>query len=68
MMRNCGELCGGGNINPSVTVYPAGSNENAVPSVTISGSNTLLDYPGGIAVDSSRNIYVSNLRPPLLAV
>ena len=46
-----------------VTVYPAGSNENAVPSVTISGSNTLLDYPGGIAVDRSRDIYVLPLFP-----
>ncbi len=64
-VANCGELCGGGNINPSVTVYPAGSNGNAIPSVTISGSNTLLDYPGGIAVDSTRNIYVSNLRSPI---
>jgi len=59
-VANCGELCGGGNINPSVTVYPPGSNGNAIPSATISGSNTGLDYSLGIAVDSTRNIYVAN--------
>ncbi|HYB90595.1 MAG TPA: NHL repeat-containing protein [Candidatus Binataceae bacterium] len=44
----------------SVTVYSAGSSGNATPSATISGSNTGLDSPGGIAVDSSANIYVTN--------
>jgi len=44
----------------AVTVYPAGSNGNVAPSATISGSNTGLDGPSGIAVDSSGNIYVAN--------
>jgi Beta-propeller repeat len=44
----------------SVTVFPAGSNGNAQPSATISGANTGLDSPGGIAVDSDENIYVTN--------
>ncbi len=44
----------------TVTVYPAGSNSEAGPSATISGSNTGLNDPAGIAVDSGGNIYVAN--------
>ncbi|HYB91935.1 MAG TPA: NHL repeat-containing protein, partial [Candidatus Binataceae bacterium] len=44
----------------SITVYSAGSNGNATPSATISGTSTGLLSPGGIAVDSSGNIYVTN--------
>ena len=47
-----------GDGTQSVFVYAAGSNENVAPIVTISGSNTGLNYPIGIAVDSSGNIYV----------
>ncbi len=43
---------------PSVYVYSAGSNGDAVPIATITGSNTGLSSPAGIALDSSRNIYV----------
>jgi sugar lactone lactonase YvrE len=46
---------------PSVTVFSAGSSGNAAPTITISGSNTGLINPTGIAVDSSSNIYVANL-------
>ncbi len=42
---------------PSITVYPAGSNGNAPPSAVIAGDNTGLNYPQGIALDSSRNLY-----------
>ncbi|HUO05778.1 MAG TPA: NHL repeat-containing protein [Candidatus Binataceae bacterium] len=45
--------------NDSVTVYPAGSNGNVAPIATISGSNTGIEAPDGIAVDSSGNIYVA---------
>ena len=45
---------------PSVFVYPAGSNGNAAPTATISGSNTGLESPAGIALDSSGNIYVAD--------
>jgi hypothetical protein len=48
------------NLNNSVTVYPATAHGNAAPIQTISGSNTQLDYPSGIAVDKSGNIYVTN--------
>src|ERR1039458_4439575 len=44
----------------SVFVYPAGSKANAAPTATISGSNTGLSYPQGIALDSSRNIYLAD--------
>jgi sugar lactone lactonase YvrE len=47
----------------SITVYPAGSNGNVAPTATISGGNTDLDAPWGIAVDSSRNIYEVNMPP-----
>jgi hemin uptake protein HemP len=42
----------------SITVYSAGSKGNAPPIATIAGNNANLS-PGGIAVDSSRNIYVT---------
>jgi uncharacterized protein YjiK len=44
----------------SVTVYPKGSTGNAAPSVVISGANTGLSDPQGIAVDGGGNIYVTN--------
>ena len=44
----------------SVTIYPAGSNGNVTPSVTIAGGNTGLYFPSGIALDASGNIYVTN--------
>jgi hypothetical protein len=43
-----------------VTVYAAGANGNVSPIQTISGSNTGLSIPTGIAVDASGNIYVAN--------
>jgi DNA-binding beta-propeller fold protein YncE len=46
--------------NDSITVYAAGSTGNVAPTATISGLNTGLDEPAGIALDSSRNIYVAN--------
>ena len=48
------------NSTASVFVYPAGSNANAAPIATISGSNTGLSYPAGIALDSSGDIYVAD--------
>ncbi|MGH7814006.1 MAG: NHL repeat-containing protein, partial [Candidatus Binataceae bacterium] len=51
---------GGPSSFGSVTVYRAGSNANAVPTVTISGSSTYLALPEGIALDSAGNIYVTN--------
>lgn len=44
----------------SVTVFTPGSNGNVVPLITISGANTGLFQPEGIALDSKNNIYVAN--------
>jgi len=48
----------------SVFIYPPlGSSIgllNESPTATISGTNTLLGFPWGIALDSSRNIYVAS--------
>ena len=57
-------LAGGGTQIGSVFVYPALSSSgtgllNEAPIATISGSTTGLSEPYGIALDSSRNIYVT---------
>jgi len=43
-----------------IEVYAAGSSGTTPPIATISGSNTGLNNPQGIAVDSQGNIYVAN--------
>jgi sugar lactone lactonase YvrE len=40
-------------------VYAAGANGNVAPSRVIAGSNTGLQTPTGVALDSAGNIYVS---------
>jgi len=63
-VADCGE-CGGNGTGTSVFVYPPlGSSAgplNETPTATISGKNTSLLYPIGIALDSSDNIYVVDL-------
>jgi len=51
---------GGLSGNGSVTEYAAGSNGNATPSANISGPDTGLSQPVGIALDAEGNIYVAN--------
>jgi hypothetical protein len=46
----------------SVTVYPERSNGNVAPVATISGSNTSMNHPEGVAVDAGHNIYVANAQ------
>jgi DNA-binding beta-propeller fold protein YncE len=60
-------LDAGGNIyvtndhsGGTITVYSAGSDGNVLPIATISGTNTELSFPQGLALDSSVNIYVAN--------
>ena len=64
-------LDGGGNIYTTndgsenfaldaVVIYPAGSTADTLPSAVISGMNTGLADPFGIAVDGVGNIYVAN--------
>lgn len=43
----------------SVTIYPAGANGNVAPTRTINGSNTGLNFPEGVALDASLNVYVT---------
>jgi hypothetical protein len=50
---------GGPNGLGSVTVYAAGANGNVAPIRTISGSNTVLDFPEGVALDAGLNLYVT---------
>jgi hypothetical protein len=52
------------NLGGSITVYPAGSKGNASPSAIIAGGNTGLQDPGGIALDSNGNLYVTVLDCP----
>lgn len=44
----------------AVTVYPPRSNGNVAPIRSISGSNTHLYLPAGIAVDAAGNLYTAN--------
>lgn len=50
----------GSSFPPSITEYAPNANGNAAPTVTISGSNTGLDQPRGLALDAAGNIYVAN--------
>lgn len=44
----------------SVTVYAPGANGDVTPIRTIKGRRTGLDHPGGLALDKSSNLYVTN--------
>src|SRR3989475_776397 len=44
----------------SITVYAAGASGNATPSATITGNNTGLSSPHGIALDAAGRLYVAN--------
>ncbi len=53
-------------VNGYVTVYAAGSNGDVAPAAVIRGSNTGIDQPIGIALDSSGKLFVANneTQPP----
>ncbi len=44
----------------SIIEFAAGSNGNVSPVLTISGGNTGLNYPGGIAIEANGNIWAVN--------
>ncbi|HEY6159083.1 MAG TPA: hypothetical protein VIV88_16670 [Gemmatimonadales bacterium] len=44
----------------SITVYAPSASGDAGPTRTIAGDSTGLDHPGGIALDTAGNVYVSN--------
>jgi sugar lactone lactonase YvrE len=46
-------------FDASITVYAAGSKGNATPIAIIAGDHTNFGYPQGLALDSSRNLYVT---------
>ncbi len=50
----------------SIMVFPAGSTGNVAPIATIGGSDTGLDNPSGVALDSSGKIYVTNSAKTLV--
>ncbi len=56
----CIYVADGGN---SIEVFPISANGNVPPIQYISGSNTQLYAPEGIAVDASGNMYVANIYP-----
>jgi DNA-binding beta-propeller fold protein YncE len=53
---------GAGVATNSVTVYAPGTNGNASPIATITGPNTKLRSPVGIAVDVDGTIFVTNVE------
>src|SRR5262249_55262808 len=56
-----GNLGAGSACPTSVTVYPANSSDDAIPSKIIAGSNTGVTFPSGIALDALGKIYVANV-------
>lgn len=52
-----------GSLSGSITVYPANATGNVKPYRTITGKQTGLTFPSGLAVDSRGEIYVSILPP-----
>jgi 6-phosphogluconolactonase (cycloisomerase 2 family) len=58
--KSCPCLYAANQKGNSVTVYASGATGNAKPLQDISGSNTELAMPFGVAVDGSGNIYVTN--------
>src|SRR6266436_69206 len=52
----------------SVTSYPAGSSGNVTPLTDITGFNTLLNQPNGVAFDTGGNFYVPNFNSNTVTV
>ncbi len=59
---------GGPSGQGAITVYSAGATGNVAPVNTITGSNTGLDVPYALALDTSNNIYVPNFNSQTITV
>ena len=46
---------------PSILGFPAGARGNLAPTVTISGSQTMLTSPAGVAVDAAGDVFAADL-------
>jgi hypothetical protein len=57
-----------GSYADSITVYPLNANGNVTPVQSISGANTGLSYPAGVAVDQGGNVYVTNSSYPVASI
>jgi hypothetical protein len=55
-----GTIFADSSLNESIQEFPAGTNGNATPSSTISGSNTGLGYPDDIIVGFNGELYVTS--------
>ena len=58
-VANCGSCVEIGGID-SVTIYNPGSTGDVAPAAAISGAETGLDGPNGLALDGTANMYVAN--------
>jgi sugar lactone lactonase YvrE len=61
-VSNAPGLAGGSNPNaaPSILGFPAGARGNLAPTVTISGSHTMLTSPAGVAVDAAGDVFAAD--------
>jgi sugar lactone lactonase YvrE len=61
-VSNAPGLAGGSDPGapPSILGFPAGARGNLAPSVTISGSQTMLTSPAGVAVDAAGDVFAAD--------
>src|SRR2546428_9268670 len=59
--RGAGGLVYVATFSDSRTIYAAGATGKAAPTATITGSNTGLSQPEGIAFDAAGDLYVANV-------
>ena len=53
---------------PAVLFFARNANGNVKPAGEISGNNTMLGWPAGIAMDSRNDIYVANTYPQAITI
>lgn len=62
LYATCTDGCGTAAGPGRVLVFPPGANGNVPPAREITGGNTKLNHPVGIAVDPAGNIYTGNFQ------